>query len=163
MTGMRMPLWPALAAALVTASCGPTVDLTTGLQVVDVSTGWWDAGIVDDGKNKLVPSVTFKFKNVSDQTLSSLQANVVFRHATDDKEWGSFFVKITGSDGLATGATSESHRVNSPLGYTGTESREQMLKNSLFADAKAQVFAKYASTQWQRIGEYPVERRLIEK
>lgn len=160
---MHLPLWLALAAALVTASCGPSVDLTTGLQVVEVSTGWWDAGIVDGGKNKLVPSVTFKLKNVSNQALTSLQANVVFRHAADDKEWGSFFLKITGSEGLAVGATSDSHRVNSPLGYTGTESRQQMLQNSLFNDAKAQVFAKYASTQWQRVGEYPVERRLIEK
>ena len=163
MTGMRMPLWLALAAALAAASCGPTVDLTKGLEVVDVSTGWWDSGVVDDGKNKLVPSVAFRLKNVSEQTLTSLQANIVFRHAADDKEWGSFFLKITGSEGLAAGATSESHRVNSPLGYTGTESRQQMLQNSLFADAKAQVFAKYASTQWQRVGEYPVERRLIEK
>lgn len=163
MSGMHLPLWLALAAALVTASCGPSVDLTTGLQVVEVSTGWWDAGIVDGGKNKLVPSVTFKLKNVSNQALTSLQANVVFRHAADDKEWGSFFLKITGSEGLAVGATSDSHRVNSPLGYTGTESRQQMLQNSLFNDAKAQVFAKYASTQWQRVGEYPVERRLIEK
>lgn len=159
-----MPLshFLALAIALATASCGPTVDLTKGLQVVEVSTGWWDAGIVD-GKNKLVPSVTFKLKNVSDQTLSTLQANIVFRHVADDKEWGSFFLRITDSDGLAAGATSGSHHVNSPLGYTGTESRQQMLQNSLFADAKAQVFAKYGSTQWQRVGEYTVERRLIEK
>ena len=84
--------------------------------------------------------VAFKFKNVSDRTLTSLQANVVFRHAADDKEWGSFFLKITGSEGLAVGATSESHRVNSPLGYTGTESRQQMLQNSLFADAKQLAF-----------------------
>jgi hypothetical protein len=159
---MRLSHWIAFVAALGTASCGPTVDLTKGLQVVDVSTGWWDAGIVD-GKNKLVPSVTFKFKNVSEQTLSTLQANVVFRHVADDKEWGSFFLRITDSSGLAAGATSGSHQVNSPLGYTGTESRQQMLQNSLFADAKAQVFAKYGSTQWQRVGEYTIERRLIEK
>lgn len=152
----------ALAAALATVSCGPTVDLTKGLQVVEVSTGWWDAGIVD-GKNKLVPSVTFKLKNVSDQTLNTLQANIVFRHVADDKEWSSFFLRITDSDGLAAGATSGSHQVNSPLGYTGTESRQQMLQNSLFADAKAQIFAKYGSTQWQRVGEYTVERRIIEK
>ncbi len=157
-----MRIWLAIAAAIVTASCGPTVDLATGLQVVDVSTGWRDAGIVD-GKNKLVPSVTFRVKNVSVQTLSTLQANVVFRHLADDKEWGSFFVKISGSEGLAAGTTSDTRQVDSPLGYTGTESRQQMLQNSQFADAKAQIFAKYASTQWKRVGEYPVERRLIEK
>src|SRR5580765_8407103 len=123
---MRASLWLVFLAALATASCGPTVDLAKGLQVVDVSTGWWDAGVVN-GQNKLVPSVTFKFKNVSEQTLHVLQANVVFRRVTEDKEWGSSFVKITGTEGLPPGATSESQTVKSQLGYTGSESRQQML------------------------------------
>jgi hypothetical protein len=159
---MRASLWVVFLAALATASCGPTVDLTKGLQVVDVSTGWWDAGIVN-GQNKLVPSVTFKFKNVSDRTLDVLQANVVFRRVTEDKEWGSSFVKITGSEGLAPGATSETQIVKSQLGYTGSESRQQMLDNTQFVDAKIEIFAKYGSIQWQKVGEYAVPRTLIAK
>jgi hypothetical protein len=53
--------------------------------------------------------------------------------------------------------------VHSKLGYTGTESRQQMLDNTQFVDAKVQIFAKYSSTQWQRVGEFPVPRRLIAK
>jgi len=159
---MRAPIWFVLFAAVAAASCGPTVDLTKGLQVVDVSTGWFDAGIVN-GQNKLVPSVTFKFKNVSDQTLEILQANVVFRRVTEDKEWGSSFVKITGSEGLSPGATSPSQTVKSQLGYTGSEPRQQMLANTQFVDAKIELFAKYGSTQWQKVGEYAVPRTLIEK
>ena len=159
---MRASLWVVLFAAVAAASCGPTVDLTKGLQVVDVSTGWFDAGVVD-GQNKLVPSVTFKLKNVSDQKLDVLQANVVFRRVTEDKEWGSAFVKVTGSEGLAPGDTSPSQTVKSQLGYTGSESRQQMFANSQFVDAKIQLFAKYSNTQWQKVGEYPVPRTLIEK
>jgi hypothetical protein len=159
---MRASLWVVFLAVLATASCGPTVDLTKGIQVVDVSTGWWDAGVVN-GQNKLVPSVTFKFKNVSDQTLDVLQANVVFRRVTEDKEWGSSFVKITGTEGLPPGATSESQSVKSQLGYTGSESRQQMLENTQFVDAKIELFAKYGSIQWQKVGEYPVPRTLITK
>lgn len=159
---MRVSLWLVFLGALATASCGPTVDLTKGLQVVDVSTGWWDAGVVN-GQNKLVPSVTFKFKNVSDRTLDVLQANVVFRRVTEDKEWGSSFVKITGTEGLPPGATSESQTVKSQLGYTGSESRQQMLDNAQFVDAKIELFAKYGSIQWQKVGEYAVPRTLITK
>ena len=155
---MRASLWLLFLAALATASCGPKVDLAKGLQVVDVSTGWWDAGVVN-GQNKLVPSVTFKFKNVSDQTLDVLQANVVFRRVTEDKEWGSSFVKITGTEGLAPGATSESQTVKSQLGYTGSESRQQMLDNAQFVDAKIELFAKYGNIQWQKVGEYPCRAR----
>jgi len=53
------------------------VDLTKGLQILDVSTGWFDAGLVN-GQNKLVPTISFKLKNVSDQKLSVLQVNVLF-------------------------------------------------------------------------------------
>ena len=159
---VRVSLWVLLVAAVATTSCAPKVDLAKGLQVVDVSTGWWDAGVVD-GQNKLVPSVTFKLKNVSDQSLDILQANVVFRRVTEDKEWGSSFVKITGTEGLAPGATTPSQTVKSQLGYTGTESRQQMLANSQFVDAKIQLFAKYSNTQWQKVGEYPVPRTIIDK
>lgn len=159
---MRASLWIALLAAVLTASCGPTVDLSKGLQVTDVSTGWWDAGIVN-GQNKLVPSITFKYKNVSDQTLDVLQANVVFRRVTEDKEWGSSFVKITGTEGLAPGATTPSQTVRSQLGYTGTEARQQMLANAQFVDAKIELYAKYGSIQWQKVGEYSVPRTLLEK
>ena len=159
---MRASIWVVFLAAVATVSCGPTVDLAKGLQVVDVSTGWWDAGIVN-GQNKLVPSVSFKFKNVSDQTLDVLQANVVFRRVTEDKEWGSSFVKITGTEGLAPGATSETQNVRSQLGYTGSEARQQMLDNAQFVDAKIEIYAKYGSIQWQKVGEYTVPRTLITK
>lgn len=149
-----------LVALLACSGCGKPVDLVSGLRVEDVSTGWLDTGM-QNGQNKLVPSITFKLKNVSDQPLPVLQANVLFRRTTEDTEWGSGFVTVTSSDGLAPGATSQPLVVNSQLGYTGTEPRQQMLANSLFVDAKVQLFAKYASTQWVKVGEFPVTRRLI--
>jgi hypothetical protein len=157
---MRGSLLAALLVALVSAGCGPNVDLTKGLEVVNITTGWWDSGIVD-GQNKLVPTVTFQFKNVSDQSLSTLQGNVIFRRAGENDEWGAGYVKITGSEGLAQGATSNAITVKSPRGYTGSESRQEMLANSQFVDARVQLFAKYASTQWKLVGEYPVERKLL--
>ena len=36
-----------------------------------------------------------------------------------------------------------------------------MLKNSQFVDAKVDLFVKYGSTQWVKIGEYPIARQLI--
>ena len=160
---MRASLWLALVVPIVSLSCsGPTVDLTNGLQVTDVSAGWFDAGVVD-GKNKLVPSVTFQFKNVSDQPLKALQANIVFRRAVSPDDWGTEFVRIAGADGLLPGATSESHTVNSKLGYTGTETRQQMLQNANFVDAKVEIFAKYGPIQWQKVAEYSIPRRLITK
>lgn len=151
-----------VAAAMLAASCAPPVDLTKNLQVLDVSTGWFDAGIVN-GQNKLVPTVTFKFKNNSDQSLKVLQANVLFRRISDPNvEWGAGFLSVSGSEGLGPGATSTPLTVKSNLGYTGSDqTRQELLQNKAFVDATVQVFAKYGSIQWAKMGEYPIERRLI--
>ena len=50
-----------VALAASAASCNRSVDIKEAIEVVDASSGWYDAGIVD-GKNKIVPSVTFTLK-----------------------------------------------------------------------------------------------------
>jgi hypothetical protein len=162
---MRAPdrLLLLFVCTLGAAGCGPAVDLTKGLEVTIVNTGWYDAGIVN-GQNKLVPSVTFTLKNVSEQKLSTLQVNALFRRVTENDEWGSGFLTAAGSSGLASGATTSPLTIKSPLGYTGSDqSRQEMLQNSHFIDAKVELFAKYGSTQWTRVGSYPIERKLITK
>ena len=91
---MRACALPLLIAVVVCAACTPPVDLATGLQVKDVSTGWFDAGIVN-GQNKLVPTVTFTVKNVSDRKLVALQINAVFRRVTEKDEWGAGFLMVS--------------------------------------------------------------------
>jgi hypothetical protein len=149
-----------LAFTIAAAGCAPAVDLTQALVVEDVTTGWYDAGLVE-GKNKLVPSVSFKLKNTSDQKLVTLAVNVMFRRGTATEEWGSGFKVAAGSEGLSPGGSTDSITVHSPRGYTGTEARAEMLKNSQFVDAKVEVFAKYAANNWQRLGEYDVSRELL--
>jgi len=151
------------AVCAMCAGCGPVVDLTKGLQITIVNSGWYDVGIVN-GQNKLVPSVTFTLKNTSDQSLSTLQVNALFRQINSTDEWGSGFLTAAGSSGLAPGATTTPLTIKSPLGYTGSDqSRQEMLQNSHFVDAKVELFAKYGSTQWVRIGSYPITRQLLPK
>ena len=148
---------------LASVACGPTVDLTKGLQVDVIDTGWFDRGIVN-GQTKLVPSATFTLKNVSDQKLVSLQVNALFRRVSENEEWGSGFKTVVGSEGLPPGVTTPPVTIRSELGYTGSDqSRQEMLQNSHFVDAKMELFAKYASTQWVRVGTYPITRQLLTK
>jgi hypothetical protein len=161
---MRALVWLLLSAAAAAASaCGPTVDLTKGVQVTIVDTGWYDAGIVN-GQNKLVPTVSFTVKNVSEQKLVSLQVNALFRRVSENDEWGSELVIAAGSAGLPSGQSTGVLTVKSPRGYTGSDqSRQEMLQNSHFVDAKVDLFAKYGSTQWTRLGTYPIARQLLAK
>jgi len=152
-----------LIALCLCAGCTPPVDLTSGLQIKDVNTGWFDAGIVN-GQNKLVPTITFTVKNVSDQKLVALQINAVFRRVTEKDEWGAGFLMVSGSEGLAPGAEAGMLTIRSQLGYTGSDqTREDMLKNSHFVDAEVELFAKYASEQWKRVAESVISRRLLTK
>jgi hypothetical protein len=161
---MRAPVRLLLLLAwLASAGCAPVVDLTKGLQVTIVNTGWFDLGIIN-GQNKLVPTVTFTLKNTSSQTLGSLQVNALFRRVTENDEWGNGFLTVAGSEGLAPGASTPPLTVKSTLGYTGSDqSRQEMLQNSKFVDAKVELSAKYGSTQWTRIGSYPIARQLLTK
>jgi hypothetical protein len=159
---MRLPTLLLMATALVSAGCGPAVDLSKALEVNVMSTGWYDAGIVN-GKNKLVPSITFTVKNVSDQKLVMLQVNGVFRRAIqmEEPELGSAFGTAAGSSGLVPGATSPVLTLRSGFGYTGTDPRADMLNNKQFIDGRVELFAKYSSTQWKLLGVFPIERQLI--
>ncbi len=151
----------AVAAALLTASCGSNFDVEKVLKITDVHTGWYDAGI-QDGKNKLVPSISLKLENTSDQSVASVQVNAIFRRVGETQAWGEHFVTAIDRDGLAAHTTTPGELVlRSNLGYTGTESRLQMLQNKQFVDAKVEIFGKHGSRTWQKLGEYTIDRQLL--
>jgi len=155
---VRTALAGILAAA---AACGKPVDLSKHLEMVDVSTGWADAGITEDGQNKLVPFVKFKLKNTSDQSLPVLQVNAMFRPQKEEKEWGSRFQSVTGSEGLAAGATTPDIMLVSDHGAKGTDPRATIMKSSYFVDARVQLSAKYGSIQWVRLADVPVAHQFV--
>jgi hypothetical protein len=66
-----------LAVAGMTASCAKDIDVKQALQVTDVTTGWFDAGVVD-GKNKLVPSISFRLRS-NTPDLASVALNIAFK------------------------------------------------------------------------------------
>lgn len=151
----------AAALLLATSACGKPVDLTKNLEVVDASTGWADAGLTEDGQNKLVPFVQFRLKNNSGQSLPVLQVNARFRPLNEEKEWGSRFKSVTGSEGLSAGATTPVLMLISDRGAKGTDPRATIIKSSYFVDARVQLSAKYGSIQWVKVAEYPITRHLV--
>lgn len=153
-----------LAASLVSlpACAGRTApqDITKVLAVTGVKTGWWDAG-VEDGKNKLVPTIVLELKNVGGEPISLVSLNAVVRRNGEPEEWGGAYVKLLGSEELPPGASPKPVVLRSNLGYTGTEPRAQMLKHKLFLDANVEVFVKHGGEQWVKLGAWPVARELL--
>lgn len=149
---------PIALVAFVLNACGPAVDLKQALQVTDVSSGWFDAGIVD-GKNKLVPSVTFKLKNSSTAKLSSVSLNLTFTFAGDQDHTDDVFVQRVDFQGQET----QPITVRTKWGYTGDppQSRADILKHSQFRDMDAQIFAKQSSSQWVELQRVRIARQLL--
>ena len=146
----------------LTIACGGSASqpIDKLIEPVDVRTGWFDAG-VEDGKNKLLPTIVLRLKNVTREPVANVQLNAVIRRVGETEEWGGAFRKVIDSNGLAPGASTDPIVLRSNLGYTGTEPRAQMLKNSQFVDAQVQVFAKHGGSQWTRVGDWRIARELL--
>jgi hypothetical protein len=158
---IRRPALAVLSILLVpflTVSCGPPVDLKQSLQVTDVSSGYFDAG-VQAGKNKLVPSVTFKLKKNADVNLSSVSLNVGFLFAGTSDHADDVFVQSVPFEATETKPIT----VRTQWGYTGDppQTRVEMLKNSQFRDMEVSIFAKQSSSQWVELQRVPVTRQLL--
>jgi len=155
---------PLLAVLILVAAvaCGssPSQPISKLVEPVDVRTGWFDAG-VEDGKNKLVPTVMLTLKNVSTEPVANVQLNAVIRRVGETEEWGGAFQKVIGMEAVPPGGASKPIVLRSNLGYTGTEPRAQMLKNSQFVDAHVQVFAKHGGNQWTKLGEWQIAREML--
>jgi len=160
MTRMRRLLLAA-AAAVAVSGCA-NVDVQTALQITDVQTGWYDDGVVN-GLNKLVPSISLRLENVSGEPVQSIQLNAVFHRIIDQEEppLGAHFVQAIDRDGLAAGATGDALVLRSEIGYTGTETRLDMLQNRYFVDARVEIYGKSGSRPWLLMGEFPIDRTLL--
>jgi len=173
-------------AGVLAGGCGASLDARTALAVADVTTGWLDVGLDELGRNKLVPTISFRLRNVSDERIRTLQLNGVFRRcqpapagggapssdvvpagpaagtcAGEDQEWGNAFVRAVGRDGLDPGAAAGPFTMESGLGYTGEQPRLEMLRHRDFVDVKVEIFVKHRADPWTRLSEHPIDRQLL--
>jgi hypothetical protein len=151
----------AVTVTVIFFSACQNIEVEKAVKITDVQTGWYDAGIVEGLKNKLVPSVSLKLENVYGKEIDSVQLNAIFRRVGEQEAWGEHFVSAINRNGLAAGGKTGAIVLRSNLGYTGTQSRLQMLQNKEFVDAKVEIYGKHGSRTWQKLGEYQVARQLL--
>lgn len=156
------PAW-LLALLLVLAigpACGTGVDLQTDIEITDVFSGYYDNGLTDAGWNHMLPSISFRLKNVSDRPIAGVQLMVSFWREGDDGELDSSQVRGIGDEALEPGAATEPILVRSTVGYNLQAPRDQLFLQSMFLDFTAKVFAR-RSGRIVPIGEYTLDRRVI--
>jgi len=149
-----------LAITLSTAACTKKVDLRQTLEITDMSSGWFDAGVVS-GRNKIVPSATFRLRKKAPADLDRLSINALFR-AIDGKESeldNDVYVQRLDM----AGAQTEPITIRANNGYTAEppQSRADMLKHSQFRDMRVQILVKVGSSQWTDLGWIDIKRQLL--
>lgn len=159
MSRTTRPLALVLFAATL-AGCN-SVKPVEVLEPVDVTTGWYDAGILEDGKNKLVPSVSLKLRNKSGEPIDGVQINAIFRRVNEQEMWGEHYGWAVQREALPPGQATKDIVLRSALGYTGEQPRMQILQHKEFVDAKVEVYLKKGSQVWAKLGEFPIERQLL--
>ncbi len=145
---------------LAAASCGQSTDLRQTLELTDISSGWFDAGVVN-GRNKIVPSVTFGLRKRAPADFDRVSVNELFR-AADGKESeldNDVFVQRVDFAGEQTAPIT----IRANNGYTAEppQSRADMLKHSQFRDMRVQILVKVGSSQWTDIGWIDIKRQLL--
>jgi hypothetical protein len=142
-------------------NCNRGIDPTAVFEAHDVVTGWYDAGIVEGGMNKLVPSISLRLRNKSTEPVRSIQINAIFRRAGETEMWGEHFGWAIQREPLPASQSTPPIVLRSGLGYTGEEPRAQMLQNKEFVDAKVEIFLRQGSRVWAKLAEFPIERQLL--
>ena len=175
------------ALVAVAAGCGGApLDVPTTLSITEVTTGWLDVGFDELGRNKLVPTISFRLENISQEQVRTLQLSGVFRRclpmsagqpppvsevsppnpdigtcAAEPQEWGNAFIRAVGREGLESGDSTRQFTMESALGYTGEQARLEMLRHRDFVDAKVEIFVKHRADEWAPLGEFPIQRQLL--
>jgi len=153
---------PSLALVLLaltsTWACGPTPDLKT-LKLIPTVTGYYDDG-PKNGRNHIVPSMTFQLKNEGALPLTNVDLTFAFWAAGDDGELDTKQIRGIANTALEVGATSEAITVRSDVGFSGEQARAEFFVNAAFRDFTIRVFAQ-RNGRTVKLGEVPVDRRLI--
>src|SRR5262245_30767581 len=138
----RLAVLGVAALTLIAAvACGKYPDLKNNLKIVNVLSGYHDAGITPDHKNKLVPSITFQLKNEGTEALNYIDLAVDYWQVGDDGPLDSKYVPAGLS--IPPGQTSESITIRAEHGYMSEAARLSFFTNSVFKGFTAKVFAKF--------------------
>lgn len=144
----------------LSACGGPSIPIDKALVVEDLQTGYHDGGIVG-GQNRLLPTLVFRARNQSDQAVSNVQFNAVFRVVGDEEELGAQLIRGIDRGGLAPGATTDRFVLRSSFGYSGEQARAELLQHESFRDVQVELFAKAGGAQWVKLAERLIDRRLV--
>jgi len=135
-------------------------DLESAIEVVDVETKWvdkyyqpWPPRLV------LVPAISFRIKNLSDEPLRYINFNAIFRFKDDFENLGDNFMAAIRDNPIPPGETSDIILLKSNYGVEG-KSLATFASNPQWKLVIVKLFAQSKGSQFIPLGEWDVSRKI---
>ncbi len=148
-----------LLLSLLAAGCHPP-DPKAELEIVDLEAYF----VVDTPRGEtqyLAPAVRFRVRNKTGKPESSIQANAVFRRVGEEgQNWGADWKQVAPASKPLPPGQAMLVVMKSDGRYYSTGPPESMFEHKLFRDVKVDVFLRVGSSNWTKMAEAKVERRI---
>ena len=147
---------------LVLLSACKAPDPQTAVEVTALETYW----AVDSPAGEtqyIAPVVRFQLRNKGQEALDSIQATATFKRDGESGAWSGAYQQVKPPNGRELPAGQAVAVMLKPEGegrYTSTVGPEQMLLHAQFKDVRVEVFIRLGSSNWVKMAETPIERRL---
>lgn len=146
-------------AVLATAGACQHHDPKQELEVLDPETYW----ILDSPRGAtqyMAPAIRLRVRNKSPEALRAIQATATFRRTGEDESWGSASEQVTRASRPLEPGKDVVVVLRSDGHYTSPGTPEMMFAHALFKDVRVEVFVRVGSSDWVKMAEAPIERRV---
>ncbi len=152
-----------LALALLQMKCGkaPSTDeLKTYFEVLDMKSKWVEKYYQPwPPKLKLVPTISFRVKNVTDQSLSYVYFNAIFKEKSEAQNLGDDLHSAFGRNPLRPGEVSDEIFMKSNFGVEG-KNLAHFKNNPAWKPVTVKLFVKVKGSRYALLGEWDISREI---
>jgi hypothetical protein len=135
-------------------------DLKAAIDITEVSTKWMEKKYEPwPPKLVLVPSITFRIKNISDKPLRYINFNANFRYQDDFENLGDSFLAAIRKKQLMPGETSDEITLISNYGVEG-KNLAHFENNPAWKIVTCHLFAASKGSQYIPLGNYTISRKI---
>ena len=147
---------------LVLLSACKAPDPQTAVEVTALET-YWAVDSPSGQTQYIAPVVRFQLRNKGQEALDSIQATATFKREGENEAWSGAYQQVKPPNGRELPPGQSVPVMLKPMGegrYTSTVGPEQMLAHAQFKDVRVEVFIRLGSSNWVKMTETPIERRL---
>lgn len=135
-------------------------ELKASIEVMDVETKWVEKYYQPwPPKLTLVPTISFRVKNLTDKPLKYVYFNAIFRHKDEEEISGDAFLAAIRNVPVEPGEKSDTILLKSNYGVEG-KSLASFGDNFFWKIVTVKLFAKFKGSHYILIGEWDVSREI---